>query len=104
MDTINWEYTQILGTGTFQPNGQPLYDGVQSNWVREEISLTGLTSAQVKFRFKLRTDGSQTRDGWYVDDIGILVYTTVPVELTNFSATPEVATNRCKMVHGFREK
>jgi murein tripeptide amidase MpaA len=104
----NWDYGQVeistnngstwtalagtytnLGTGSFQPNGQPLYDGVQSNWVREEISLTGLTSAQVKFRFKLRTDGSQTRDGWYVDDIGVLVYTTVPVELINFTAFSE---------------
>ena len=104
----NWDYGQVEistnngstwvpltgnftnpGTGTIQPNGQPLYDGVQSNWVREEINLTGLTSAQVKFRFKLRTDGSQTRDGWYLDDIGILVYTTVPVELINFTALSE---------------
>jgi murein tripeptide amidase MpaA len=104
----NWDYGQVeistnngstwtplagtytnLGTGSFQPNGQPLYDGIQSNWVREEISLTGLTSAQVKLRFKLRTDGSQVRDGWYVDDIGILVYTTVPVELITFTAVAE---------------
>jgi hypothetical protein len=27
------------------------------------------------------------RDGWYVDDIGIVVYTAVPVELTSFTAS-----------------
>ena len=104
----NWDYGQVeistnngstwtplagtytnLGTGSFQPNGQPLYDGTQANWVREEISLTGINSTQAKLRFKLRTDGSQTRDGWYVDDIGILVYTIVPVELISFTALAE---------------
>ena len=104
----NWDYGQVeistnngntwtalagtytnLGTGTFQPPGQPLYDGTQTSWVREEISLSGYTSSQVKLRFKLRTDGSLQRDGWYLDDIGILVYTTVPVELISFTAMSE---------------
>ncbi len=71
-----------LGTGSFQPIGQPLYDGTQLNWVREEISLTGYNSNQVKLRFKLRTDGSVQKDGWYVDDIGIIVYTAANVQLT----------------------
>lgn len=102
----NWDYGQVRistnngttwvpltgqytnpGTGTFQPNGQPLYDGVQSNWVREDISLTGYTTSQVKFQFQLRTDGSLTRDGWYVDDIAVIYYGVVPVELTSFTAT-----------------
>ena len=97
----NWDYGQVeistnngstwtplagsytnLGTGTFQPNGQPLYDGTQTNWVREEISLSGYTSSQVKLRFKLKTDGSVQKDGWYVDDISIIVYTAASVQLT----------------------
>jgi carboxypeptidase T len=101
----NWDYGQVRistnngstwiplagqytnpGTGTFQPNGQPLYDGVQSDWVREDISLTGYTTSQVKFQFQLRTDGSLIRDGWYVDDIVVIYYGVVPVELSSFSA------------------
>ncbi len=101
----NWDYGQVKistnngttwiplqgnytepGTGSFQPNGQPLYDGTQNNWVNEEINLSAYTANQVKLRFELKTDGSQTRDGWYVDDIGIAVYTFVPVELTSFYA------------------
>jgi carboxypeptidase T len=74
------------GTGSFQPNGQPLYDGLKSNWVKEEISLAGYNSNQVKLRFELKTDGSQVKDGWYVDDIAIMVYGTIPVELTSFAA------------------
>ena len=74
------------GTGSFQPNGEPLYDGTQSSWVNEEISLAGYTSAQNKLRFELKTDGSINRDGWYLDDIAIYVYTIIPVELASFTA------------------
>ncbi|HSL88016.1 MAG TPA: M14 family zinc carboxypeptidase [Ignavibacteriaceae bacterium] len=80
------QYTEP-GTGSFQPNGQPVYDGVQSNWVREDLLLTGYTASQVKIQYQLRTDGSVTRDGWYLDDIGIIYYGIIPVELSSFSAS-----------------
>ncbi|RPI73955.1 MAG: T9SS C-terminal target domain-containing protein [Ignavibacteriales bacterium] len=82
---LQGNYTQP-GSGNFQPSGQPVYDGIQHNWVPEEISLAGYSSNQVKIRFELKSDGFQTRDGWYVDDIGIIVYSIVPVELTSFTA------------------
>jgi hypothetical protein len=78
-------YTQP-GTGSFQPNGEPLYDGVQTSWVNEEMDLTAYNSNQVKIKFELKTDGSVIKDGWYLDDIGILVYGIVPVELSSFTA------------------
>ncbi|NWG29292.1 MAG: immune inhibitor A [Ignavibacteriaceae bacterium] len=102
----NWDYGQVKistnngtswiplagnytepGVGTFQPNGQPLYDGTQTTWIQEEISLTGLNAAQNKFQFQLRTDGAVAADGWYVDDIVIYVYGIVPVELSSFTAS-----------------
>ena len=102
----NWDYGQVEastnngsswtplegiytepGTGSFQPNGEPLYDGLRTNWVKEEISLAGLNSNQFKLKFELKTDGSQVKDGWYVDDIGIMVYGSIPVELTSFIAS-----------------
>lgn len=101
----NWDYGQVEastnngstwvplqglytepGTGSFQPNGEPLYDGLRADWVKEEISLAGFNSNQFKLRFELKTDGSIVKDGWYVDDIGIIVYGIVPVELTSFTA------------------
>jgi len=74
------------GVGSFQPNGQPLYDGIQTSWVQEEMDLTGRTAAQNKLQFQLRTDGNTVADGWYVDDIVVFVYGIVPVELSSFTA------------------
>ncbi len=74
------------GVGSFQPNGEPLYDGTQLNWVKEEISLASYSSSQVKFKFELKSDINTNRDGWYLDDIGVIIYTAVPVELTSFTA------------------
>ena len=102
----NWDYGQVKistnngstwnpltgnhtepGVGSFQPNGQPLYDGIQSSWIQEEMDLTGRNAVQNKFQFQLRTDGNTVADGWYVDDIIVFVYGIVPVELSSFTAT-----------------
>jgi hypothetical protein len=82
---LQGNYTEP-GVGSFQPNGEPLYDGLRTNWVREEMSLASYRAAQNKIRFQLNTDGSLERDGWYVDDIGIIIYQITPVELLSFSA------------------
>jgi hypothetical protein len=79
------QYTN-LGTGSFQPANQPLYDGVQSSWVNENIDLTQYIGNNILLRFLLKTDGSQVRDGWYVDDIKISTYNLVPVELIALTA------------------
>jgi hypothetical protein len=71
---LDGEYTQP-GVGSFQPNGEPLYDGIIANWVQEKISLANYLSSQFKVRFQLKSDGGVSADGWYVDDIGILIYT-----------------------------
>ena len=82
---LNGLYT-APGSGSFQPTGEPLYDGIQSTWVNEIMDLSNYNSNQVKLKFELRTDGSVTEDGWFVDDIGIVVYGIIPVELTSFTA------------------
>ncbi|OGU69641.1 MAG: hypothetical protein A2W30_03965 [Ignavibacteria bacterium RBG_16_36_9] len=102
----NWDYGQVKistnngstwnpltgnytepGVGSFQPNGQPLYDGIQTSWIQEEMDLTGRNATQNKFQFQLRTDNGVTADGWYVDDIIVFIYGIVPVELSAFTAT-----------------
>ena len=70
---LSGQYTNS-GSGDFQPLGEPVYDGLQSNWVREEISLAEYSSSQIKIRFVLKTDEAVTMDGWYLDDIGIVYY------------------------------
>jgi len=71
---LTGQYTEPA-VGSFQPPGEPVYDGSQSNWVKEEISLASYTSSPLKIRFRLRTDSNTTRDGWYLDDIGVFFYT-----------------------------
>jgi hypothetical protein len=38
-------------------------------------------SSQLKIQFQLKTDGGVTRDGWFVDDIGIFIY-TIPTDIS----------------------
>ncbi len=76
------------GTGTFQPTGEPLYDGTQSTWVHESIDISAYAGQQVSIRFYFRTDGSQVLDGWYVDNVKVSVYNgVIPVELVSFSSS-----------------
>ncbi|RPI63401.1 MAG: T9SS C-terminal target domain-containing protein [Ignavibacteriales bacterium] len=82
---LTGSYT-TLGSGSFQPNGEPLYDGIQTSWVNEIMDLTNYNTSQVKLKFELKTDGSLVQDGWFVDDISVVVYGIVPVELSSFNA------------------
>ncbi len=82
------QYTKpASGKGMQTPAGAPVYDGAQTTWVNEIIDLTPYTANQVKLRFVLKSDGSITKDGWYLDDIGIFSYAIIPVELVSFNAT-----------------
>ena len=82
----NWDYVQFYistnggsswtelegnytnsGTGSFQPTGEPLYDGT-SNWVNEQISLNDYLVDDVVFKFVLFSDGDTEKDGFYFDD------------------------------------
>ena len=94
---LQGQYTNP-GTGSFQPNGEPLYDGTRTNWVREEISLSSYISSQVKLKFVLKSDGSVQKDGWYVDDIGIIYYSVNPVQQVSFNALVEGFYNGTSMV------
>jgi hypothetical protein len=82
---LSGNYTS-LGSGSFQPNNEPLYDGIQTSWVNEIMDLTNYNTNQIKLKFELKTDGSVVEDGWFVDDINVVVYGIVPVELSSFIA------------------
>ncbi|MEP0264242.1 T9SS type A sorting domain-containing protein, partial [Dokdonia sp.] len=56
-----------------QPAGEPLYDGTQSGFVLEEISLSDYLGEEILARFQLVTDDQVTRDGFYFDDLEFLV-------------------------------
>lgn len=117
----DYDYTQIeisVNDGNFIPmcgiytnsgvgdqnsaSGEPLYDGVQSDWVLEQIDLlpyltTGDNS--IKLRFSLVSDGGVRADGFYFDDVKIVVPGTVSrtielgSELFSYSVSPNPATS-----------
>lgn len=57
--------------GSVQPNNQPVWEGVQSTWVQEEIQLSDYLGQIIKIRFQLRSDGGTRKDGFYFDDFSI---------------------------------
>ncbi len=57
--------------GSVQPNNQPVWEGVQSTWVQEEIQLSDYLGQIIKVRFQLRADGGTRKDGFYFDDFSI---------------------------------
>lgn len=55
----------------YQASGQPLYDGMESEWVRENISLNDWQEKNILLRFTLVSDGGTELDGFYYDDLVI---------------------------------
>ncbi|MEL7361602.1 MAG: M14 family zinc carboxypeptidase, partial [Bacteroidota bacterium] len=62
------------GTGFgAQVEGAPVYDGVQSTWVREEIDLSAYAGeSSVTIAFQFQSDGSVNGDGWFVDEVAVV--------------------------------
>lgn len=65
-------YTQPgSGQGT-QIAGQPYFENAQASWVLNTVDLAPwLGQADVRFRFRLTTDTSVVKDGFYFDDFTI---------------------------------
>lgn len=56
-----------------QATGEPLYDGLQNAWVKEEIDLSNYIGQTIKTRFQLVSDQAVNEDGFYFDDFKIKV-------------------------------
>ena len=64
-------------------DGEPLYDGAQNTWVKEIINLSDYLGNQIKFRFQLVSDGYQTEDGFYFDDVKVEILNNSTVNITD---------------------
>jgi len=64
-------YTNAGSANTIQPEGEPLYDGVQNEWVLEEIDLSDYLDESILVRFQLASDNGSRADGFYFDDLQI---------------------------------
>lgn len=68
----NYTVAGVSGSGSVQPNGKPIYEGV-SDWVLEEISLSEYLGETILVRFLLKSDFGTTGDGFYFDDFELLI-------------------------------
>jgi hypothetical protein len=83
-----------------QAEGEPVYDGQQSEWVKEEISLEQFCGSEINLRLILRSDSYVTGDGFYWDDMKVVVVdmTTDLGELNQEDASVKVYPNPARNV------
>jgi len=69
------QHTDVAsGQGVQVPAGEPVFDGNQYTWVQSSVDLEPwLGETDVRFRFRLSSDSSTHRDGFYFDDFQIQV-------------------------------
>lgn len=52
-------------------DGQPVYDGQQTSWIKEEINLKKFLGKKIRVMFQLRSDELTNKDGFYFDDFKV---------------------------------
>lgn len=88
-DWIATGYTEPGSGQGEQPAGEPVFEGTQTSWVLNTVDLTPwLGESNVRFGFRLLTDTSQTRDGFYFDDFEIAVISPSSQAIENQPITP----------------
>ena len=75
-------YTPLCGnltTSHFNYDGavSPVYTGIQSEWLTEQISLNNYRGEEVYFKWNLVSESSDARDGIFVDDMKITYSQTI---------------------------
>lgn len=72
----------VSANGSVQPLNQPIYEGFQTDWVLEEISMSDYLGQTIQMRFLLESDGGVNEDGFYFDDFTVLHDGTGTIGLT----------------------
>lgn len=78
------------GTGNgAQPEGEPIFDGFQGEWVEECMDLSDFIGQTIDLRFIFGSDNGDERDGFYFDDLRVefidpTLLNTVSLSLQDF--------------------
>ncbi len=69
---ISRDYDGTVASGYNNPlTGLQAWCGDPRDWERYIVDLSGLAGQDVRFRFRLGTDNTVGREGWYIDDVRI---------------------------------
>ncbi len=69
---------------TNQISNQPIYDGIQNTWVKEEVDLSSYINSNILIRFRFQSDSFENFDGFYFDDLKVTVINPIPLKNKNF--------------------
>lgn len=69
----NIEYPVCGNYSRVNASGRIVYDGNQNGWINEQINLADFLGQQIKLRFRLKSDGSGSGDGFFLDDVAVVV-------------------------------
>jgi len=65
-------YDGAVSTSYSNPiGGQNAWCGDPQDWLNSIVDINAYAGQDVVFRFRLATDSSQNKEGWYIDDIKI---------------------------------
>ncbi|HMR47391.1 MAG TPA: M14 family zinc carboxypeptidase [Bacteroidia bacterium] len=89
----------------FQDPGNPVYQGVNLDWVKEDINLNAYVGKNVKLKFIMVSDGFVEYDGFYVDDLSLEKIVASGVGINNlenntFNMYPNPATDLVRIETG----
>lgn len=84
-------YTPLCGLYTksgssFQDFDKPVFDGIQSSWVQEEMDLSPFIGQQIYVQFSFYSDGFIEDEGFYFDDVEIIKYDSLSVNTVKLTA------------------
>lgn len=66
-------------SGSKQPAGRWGYDRSKDAWVGERIDLAPALGTRALLRFRFESDGYVQRDGFFMDEVQVLLYTSLPL-------------------------
>lgn len=69
----------------YEAHNQPVYDGLNQTWVREQMVLTDYANKSIKYRFQIKSDANTNGDGFYFDDFSTTIIDMTGVGITNKS-------------------
>jgi hypothetical protein len=75
----NYTVPGTNANGSVQPNNLPVYEGVQTSWVLDEVNLSDYLGQIITVRFQMKSDGGTNADGFYFDDFKIMFNQAGPV-------------------------
>lgn len=76
MNMLTLPYDGPVSTGYSNPiGGQDAWCGDPRDWTLTVVDLSAYAGQSVKLRFRLATDTSASREGWYIDDVRVITPT-----------------------------